>query len=170
MSGTQQNNHDFNALIIQQLNHISNQITNQSSEFSRQTSELSNEIQSLKKEMASLNAKFEAKDNIILNLENWKNDVSQIMSLSDFSELKKMKSDMPQSIVTIQNKMNQQEISIATLNTDHSHDIADHAERFHKLEAEIRDLQDFKTKSFTAFAVIQIIMTAALFWKELFVK
>ena len=94
MSGTQSNNNDFNALIIQQLNHISNQITNQSSEFSRQTSELSNEIQSLKKEMAALNAKFEAKDNIILNLENWKNDVSQIVSLSDFSELKKMKGEM----------------------------------------------------------------------------
>jgi len=51
--GINSSNNDFNALIIQQLNHISNQI-------SKQTSELNAEIQSLKKEMSSLNAKFEA--------------------------------------------------------------------------------------------------------------
>ena len=165
-----QNNNDFNTLIMQQLSHISNQITLQTSEFSKQTNELNNEIQYLKKEMAALNAKFEAKDNTIMSLENWKNDVSQILSLSDISELKKMKSDIPQTLISIQKEIHQHTIDISKFNNDHSHDISNHNQKFQKLEEEIRDLQDFKTKSFTAFAVLQIIMTLALFWKEIFFK
>jgi len=165
-----QNNNDFNTLIIQQLDRISTQITMQTSEFSKQTNDLNNEIQYLKKEMASLGAKFEAKDNTIMNIESWKNDVSQILSLSDISELKKMKSDVPQSILTLQNTIHHHTVDISNLNNDHAHDIANHHEKFQKLEQEIRDLQDFKTKSFTAFTVLQIIMTLALFWKEIFSK
>ena len=163
-------NNDFNTLIMQQLDRISNQITTQTSEFSKQTNELNNEIQYLKKEMASLGAKFEAKDNTIMSIESWKNDVSQILSLSDISELKKMKSEVPQTILKIQNIIQQHTIDISNIDNDHTHDIANHHDKFEKLEHEIRDLQDFKTKSFTAFTVLQIIMTLALFWKEIFSK
>ncbi len=147
---------DFNALIIQQLNHISNQIA-------KQTSELNSEIQSLKKEMSSLNAKFEAKDGLITGLENWKKDVSQIVTIHDLTELKLQK----QVITVLQNKISQQENEIINLATNHDHDDAEYTNKFKEINEELKQLQEFKIKAFTIFSVVQIIMTVALFWKEM---
>jgi len=153
------NTNDFNALIIQQLNHISNQIA-------RQTSELNNEIQSLKKEMSALNAKFEAKDGLINGLESWKKDVTQIITLHDLAELKNQK----QQIITIQNKLEQQDSEIANLSTNHNNDEIKQSSKFKEIDDSIKSLEEFKIKAFTIFSVVQIIMTFALFWKEMFGK
>jgi len=153
------NANDFNALIIQQLNHISNQIA-------RQTSELNNEIQSLKKEMSSLNAKFEAKDGLISGLEAWKKDVTQIITLHDLTELKNQK----QQITIIQNKLEQQDSEIANLSTNHNNDEIKQSSKFKEIDDSIKSLEEFKIKAFTIFSVVQIIMTFALFWKEMFGK
>lgn len=150
---------DFNALIIQQLNHISNQIA-------RQTSELNNEIQSLKKEMSALNAKFEAKDGLINGLEAWKKDVTQIITLHDLTELKNQK----QQINNIQNKLDQQDSEIANLSINHNNDEIKHSTKFKEIDDSIKALEEFKIKAFTIFSVVQIIMTFALFWKEMFGK
>jgi hypothetical protein len=157
--GNNSSNNDFNALIIQQLNHISNQI-------SKQTSELNAEIQSLKKEMSLLNAKFEAKDGLINSLENWKKDVSQIVTLHDFTEIKSQK----QTITIIQNKLDQHDVELINLSTNNNNDETRYSNKFKEIDESIRQLQEFKIKAFTIFSVVQIIMTVALFWKEMFGK
>ncbi len=145
--------------IMQQLSHISNSIN-------KQYSEINSEMQFLRREMAELNAKFAAKDSMINNIDDWKKDVSQIVTLSDLNEMKNQKLQ----ISNIQNKIDQQSSELVSLQNQHINDENKNIHKFKEVDEQLKDLNDFKIKAFTIFSVVQIIMTVALFWKEMFGK
>jgi ribosomal protein L29 len=145
--------------IMQQLSHISNSIN-------KQYSEINSEMQFLRREMAELNAKFAAKDSMINNIDDWKKDVSQIVTLSDLNEMKNQKLQ----ISNMQNKIDQQSSELVSLQTQHINDENKNSHKFKEVDEQLKDLNDFKIKAFTIFSVVQIIMTVALFWKEMFGK
>ncbi len=143
--------------IMQQLSHISNSIN-------KQYSEINSEMQFLRREMAELNAKFAAKDSMINNIDDWKKDVSQIVTLSDLNEMKNQKLQ----ISNMQNKIDQQSSELVSLQNQHINDENKNLNKFKEIDEQLKDLNDFKIKAFTIFSVVQIIMTVALFWKEMF--
>lgn len=145
--------------IMQQLSHISNSIN-------KQYSEINSEMQFLRREMAELNAKFAAKDSMINNIDDWKKDVSQIVTLSDLNEMKNQKLQ----ISNMQNKIDQQSSELVSLQNQHINDENKNLHKFKEIDEQLKDLNDFKIKAFTIFSVVQIIMTVALFWKEMFGK
>jgi hypothetical protein len=145
--------------IMQQLSHISNSIN-------KQYSEINSEMQFLRREMAELNAKFAAKDSMINNIDDWKKDVSQIVTLSDLNEMKNQKLQ----ISNMQNKIDQQSSELVSLQNQHINDENKNSHKFKEVDEQLKDLNDFKIKAFTIFSVVQIIMTVALFWKEMFGK
>ena len=145
--------------IMQQLSHISNSIN-------KQYSEINSEMQFLRRERAELNAKFAAKDSMINNIDDWKKDVSQIVTLSDLNEMKNQKLQ----ISNMQNKIDQQSSELVSLQNQHINDENKNSHKFKEVDEQLKDLNDFKIKAFTIFSVVQIIMTVALFWKEMFSK
>jgi len=145
--------------IMQQLSHFTNAIT-------KETSELNSEIKSLRIEMSGLAANFTAKDSMIRNIEDWKKDVSQIVTLNDLTEIKNHKL----LISNLQLKIDQQSVEITNLQSQHINDENKINHKFKEIDENIQDLNNFKIKAFTIFSVVQIIMTTALFWKEMFGK
>ncbi len=146
---------DINNFIMQQLSGLSNLIKENNAE-----------MQIIRRELSELNAKFAAKDNMINNIDNWKKDVSQIVTLNDLNEMKNQKF----MISVLQNKMDQQSSEIANLQTQHINDEVKTSHKLKEVDEQLKDLNDFKIKAFTIFSVVQIIMTVALFWKEMFGK
>ena len=73
-------------------------------------------------------------------------------------------------ISVLQNKMDQQSSEIANLQTQHINDEVKTSHKLKEVDEQLKDLNDFKIKAFTIFSVVQIIMTVALFWKEMFSK
>ena len=149
-----------------EINFIMQQLNNISSSINKQYSEINSEMQFLRREMAELNAKFAAKDNMINNIDDWKKDVSQIVTLSDLNEMKNQKLQ----ISNIQNKIDQQSSELVTIQNQHVNDENKNLHKFKEIDEQLKDLNDFKIKAFTIFSVVQIIMTVALFWKEMFGK
>ena len=82
------------------------------------------------------------------------------------TELKSQK----QTITIIQNKLDQHDTELINLSTNHNNDDTRYSNKFKDIDDSIRQLQEFKIKAFTIFSVVQIIMTVALFWKEMFGK
>ncbi len=149
-----------------EINFIMQQLSNISNSINKQYSEINSEMQFLRREMAELNAKFAAKDSMINNIDDWKKDVSQIVTLSDLNEMKNQKLQ----ISNIQNKIDQQSSELVTIQNQHVNDENKNLHKFKEIDEQLKDLNDFKIKAFTIFSVVQIIMTVALFWKEMFGK
>lgn len=145
--------------IMQQLSNLSNLIT-------KHYTEINSEMQSVRREMSELNAKFAAKDSMINSIDDWKKDVSQIVTLNDLNEMKNQKF----IIGNLQNKIDQQSVEITNLQTQHVNDEVKTIHKIKEMEEQLKDLNDFKIKAFTIFSVVQIIMTVALFWKEMLGK
>jgi len=145
--------------IMQQLSNLSNLIT-------KHYTEINSEMQSVRREMSELNAKFAAKDSMINSIDDWKKDVSQVVTLNDLNEMKNQKF----VIGNLQNKIDQQSVEIANLQTQHANDEVKTVHKIKEMEEQLKDLNDFKIKAFTIFSVVQIIMTVALFWKEMLGK
>ena len=168
-NGSNLSNAEIN-FIMQQLGHITNLITKETSELNSEIKslrrEMNSEIQSLKIEMSGLAANFAAKDSMIRNIEDWKKDVSQIVTLNDLTEIKNHKI----LISNLQLKIDQQSVEISNLQNQHINDEIKSNQKFKEIDENIQDLNNFKIKAFTIFSVVQIIMTAALFWKEMFSK
>jgi hypothetical protein len=61
-------------------------------------------------------------------------------------------------------------VEIANLQTQHVNDEVKTIHKIKEMEEQLKDLNDFKIKAFTIFSVVQIIMTVALFWKEMLGK